>query len=215
MIFPNNYFLKESDKVVTIAEVADRIGEHIGTQAGLQTEIKKICYGVECLLVILLSIAIILMLGWLCGVFMETALITFSALLMKHIIGGPHLSGFLRCTGFSALILIGAAWLLNIYGSPSPWWFITLAVLGSGIVLLYGPMFNSEYKFNKRQVRFRKILSAFILVLLAGLNIWRYDLWLAALMLGVLLTVMLRTPIGIWTFQWLEQISKGKEAQSA
>jgi accessory gene regulator protein AgrB len=198
--------------MITIAEAADRIGEFIGEQAELQSEVKKICYGIECLLIMLISITIILGLGWLCGVFKETAMITLAALLMKYIIGGPHLSGFSRCTSFSVLILISAAWLLKAYGNPLPLWLIALAAFWGSAALLYGSMLASEFNFSKKQIRTRKILGVFVLVLLAGLNIWRYDL--SAPMVGAWLTVMLRTPIGILIVHWVEQITKGKEVQS-
>jgi accessory gene regulator protein AgrB len=198
--------------MITIAAVADRIGEYIGKQAELPSEVKHLCYGVECLLVLLLNMGIILALGWICGAFKETALITLSALFMKHIIGGPHLSGFLRCTGFSALVLVGSAWLLKIYGSPSYWWLMILAIMGICSILLCGLMLGPEFKFSKKQLRSRKILGVLVLTLLACLNIWRRDLWLTATLIGVLLTVMLRTPIGVLIVQWVEQITKRKEA---
>jgi accessory gene regulator protein AgrB len=207
--------MKGSNKVVTIADVADRIGEHIGEQAGLQTEeVKRLCYGVECLLVMLLSIVIILAAGWFCGVFVETAFITLAALFMKHIIGGPHLSGLLRCIGFSALILVGSAWLLRIYGSPSFWWFAILALLGSGVILLYGPLLATEFHFSEKQIGYRKILGVFLLMALTSLNIWHRQPRLTASIIGILVTIMLRTPIGVWIVHWVETITKRKEAQS-
>jgi len=105
--------------------------------------------------------------------------------------------------------------LLKANSNPSPWWFVTLAVLGSSVVLIYGPMFAPEYKFSMKQVRCRKSLGAFVLALLTVLNIWCQNRWLTFLIAGVILSVMLRTPIGVWIVQQLEQITKEKEVHFA
>lgn len=198
--------------MITIAEVSDHIGEYIGEQAGLQTEVKKICYGVECSLIMLISIGFILGIGWLCGVFKETLLITLSALFMKHIIGGPHLSGFVRCTVLSALILAGAGWALKTFGTPSPWWLLVLTVAGCGIILLYGPLFASDFHCSGQQIKLRKLLGILFLTFLSIFNIWFYSRGLIYLNIGALVTVLLRTPAGVLIVNRLEQITKGKEA---
>lgn len=199
--------------MITIADAADQIGEYIGRQAGLQSEVKKICYGVECLLVMSLSIGIITGLGWLCGVFAETALITLTALLMKYIIGGPHLSGFLRCTGFSAFIFISSAWLLKAGGNSLHWWIIILAFFGCGAILLYRPLLAPECNSGIKQTRLRKFLCVLLLMLLCGLNYGYRNLGSISLLTGAILTILLRTPIGILIVQRVEQITKGKEVQ--
>lgn len=201
--------------MITIAEVSDHIGEYIGEKAGLQAEVKKICYGIECLVIMVISIGFILGIGWLCGAFKETVLITLAALFMKHIIGGPHLSGFVRCTAFSALILAGAGWAFKTLGAPSPWWLFILATVGCGVILLYGPLLAPEFHFSEQQIKFRKWFGVFTLAFLSLFNIWFYSIWLTALNIGALITVLLRTPAGVWMFHWLEQITKGKEAQDA
>ncbi|HBF36184.1 MAG TPA: hypothetical protein DDW50_02560 [Firmicutes bacterium] len=200
--------------MVTIAKISDNIGEYIGEQAGLQTETKKICYGVECILIMIISLGIILMFGWLLGAFKETILITLAALFMKHIIGGPHLSGFIRCTTFSALILAGAGWALKTFGAPSPWWLFILAMIGCGVVLLYGPLLAEEFHFSEQQIKGRKVLGVFFLIFLSGCDIFFSSVWLTAVNIGFLLTIMLRTPAGVLIVQWVEQLTKGKEAQS-
>jgi accessory gene regulator protein AgrB len=200
--------------MITIASVADHIGEYIGEQAELQSEVKKICYGVECTLVLLINIGIILALGWLCGAFKETALITLAALVMKHIIGGPHLSGFVRCTVLSTVILAGAGWAFKTLGAPSPWWLLVLAIAGCGIIWLYGPLFAADFHCSGQQIKFRKLLGVFFLALLSIFNIWFYSRGLIYLNIGALVTVSLRTPAGVLIVNGLEQLTKGKEAQS-
>ncbi len=200
--------------MVTIAEVADHVGEYIGEKAGLQSEVKKICYGIECLSIMAISIGFILAVGWLGGALRETFWITFAALWMKHIIGGPHLSGFVRCTVFSALILAGSGWALKTLGLPSPWWLLALATAGCCVVLLYGPLLAPDFDFSKQQIKSRKRFGVITLASLSLLNIWFVSTWLSALNIGVLITVLLRTPAGVWIVHGLEQITKGKEAQS-
>jgi accessory gene regulator B len=200
--------------MISIAEVADRIGERLGEQSGLKSEVKKLCYGIECLLIMSISISIFLGCGWFCGAFKETAVITLAALVMKHIIGGPHLSGFLRCTGFSTLILVGAAWLLKSHGSPSPWCLLVLAALGSVIIWFYGPLLPSELNLNKHRVKIRRVAGISILIVVTGLLTWHPNLWLTSLMIGFLLTILLRTPIGVLIVQWIEKITNRKEVLS-
>ncbi len=200
--------------MVTIADVADHVGEYIGEKAGLQSEVKKICYGIECLSIMVISIGFILGVGWLCGAFKETLWITFAALFMKHIIGGPHLSGFVRCTAFSALILAGSGWALKTLETPSPWWLLALATAGCCVVLLYGPLLAQDFDFNEQQIKSRKRFGVITLASLSLLNIWFDSTWLTALNIGVLITVLLRTPAGVWIVHWLELITKGKEAQT-
>jgi accessory gene regulator protein AgrB len=157
------------------------------------------------------SLCFILIVGWICGAFNETLLITFAALFMKHFIGGPHLSGFIRCTGFSAFMLVGTSWLLRTFGIPPYEWLIVLSILGIIVVLYYGPLFASDFNFNKNQVKIRKFLGALVLILLVCLNIRYRNIGVTSLLFGALLTVMLRAPIGVFIVQGIEKLTKGTE----
>ena len=78
---------------MTIAQLADEIGVAICKQAGLEEETKRICYGVEYILLWLISQTFVLCIGFLVGAFIETVAVMIGAIVMKYIIGGSHLSG--------------------------------------------------------------------------------------------------------------------------
>lgn len=153
--------------MLTIAKIADRIGENICKKAGLESEVKTVCYGVEVTLVSAISVAAMLLIGWLFGFFLQVFPIAIASLLMKTIVGGPHLSGFLRCLGFSSLLIVGAAFLYKYnYLSFSLAIGVVLLLLGLVVIWRYAPMLTSGKTISKDEINKRRFWAAIFWLIL-------------------------------------------------
>lgn len=198
--------------MMTIAKLSDRIGEHISKEAGLESEVAKICYGIECLLVFSLNLTAILTAGWLANAFKETLIIAMGTLLMKYIIGGPHLSGFSRCVGYSILFIVGLALLLKYYYlSFSPYLLLFLLTAGFIIIWFFAPMVTTDKVFSQPQVIRRKILGIVVLFILVLTNLLVAEFYFQGLLIGVLLSIFNISPVGSNLVKWVDRITKRKE----
>lgn len=196
----------------TIAQLSDRLGEHIGKKAGLEWEIGKISYGVECVFVFLFSIGTILFFGWLTDTFRETLMITLGYFLMKSLIGGPHLSGFLRCLGYSVFLIVGTGFLFKTgYENFSLLLLIILTVTGSLVIFNYAPMLTVNKHFTGEQNIRRRLIAVTLLLIVAVINIfaWNYN-WIG-LLIGISISVFNISPVGSSLVQWVDSVTKRKE----
>jgi accessory gene regulator protein AgrB len=143
--------------MLTIAKIADRIGENICQKAGLESELKTVCYGVEVTLVSVFSVAGVLLTGWILGIFDQVLPIAIASLLMKTIVGGPHLSGFTRCLGFSSLLIVGSAYLYKYnYLNFSLAIGVFLLLLGLVVIWRYAPMLTAGKIISKDEINKRR-----------------------------------------------------------
>lgn len=194
--------------MITISRVADEIGEHICKQAGLDSEVKKICFGVEVIMVMAISIATTITLGTLLGIFDETLIVISSALLVKFLIGSPHLSGFFRCLVYSVAIILAGSWLSSIY----PVWLTDNTALALGLfnlsVLIYMPLSPSYRTLERRQVITRKFTVGFMILSYAVLYINHPNLFYAGALIGISLSILNTSPVGVNFTKWLDRITK-------
>ena len=86
-----------------------------------------------------------------------------------------------------------------------------MAIVGCGVIMIYGPLLAPEFHFNEQQLKLRKLIGILSLILLSSFNILFYNIWLSYFNIGVLITVTLRTPAGVLIVNWVEQLTKGKE----
>ncbi len=194
--------------MTSISQVADRIGEHICKRTDLETEVKKISFGIEVIMVISVSILAMIALGGVLGIFRETLLVTFAAFTMKFVIGGPHLSGFFRCLIYSIVLILGGAWLCSMYqiwlNAPTVLFLLLLNIL----VILYTQLAPSYRTFNNIQT-FRRKLAATILVLISVmLHLEFFTLWGAGALIGFSISILNISPLGTNFVKWLERITK-------
>lgn len=194
--------------MVTISQVADQIGAHICKQAGLESELKKICFGIEVIMVMSVSIMIIIAFGGALGIFHETIIITLAGFLMKFIIGGPHLSGYFRCLVYSATLVLGGAWLCNIYQL----WLttsITLLLMATDFSIIISSQLAPSYRvFNHKQVIARKTLVIFIILVSLITYLIQFNLWSAGALIGFSISILNISPVGINFVKWLDRITK-------
>jgi len=194
--------------MVTISQVADQIGAHISKQAGLESELKKICFGIEVIMVMSVSIMSIIVFGGVFGIFHETIIVTLAAFLMKFIIGGPHLSGFFRCLIYSATLILGGAWLCNIYQLwlTAP---IALLLLMVDFLLIVSTQLAPSYRvFNRKQVITRKTLVIFLIIISSITYLLHFNLWSAGALIGFSISIINISTPGTNFVRWLDRITK-------
>ncbi len=200
--------------MTTIAEFADRFGKYISEKAGYQAELKKICYGVECILVIFITLAFMLLFGFICGVFRETMIIFSGMLIMKYIIGGPHLSGLSRCIGLSAILTVSAAWLLKLGFLEIPAELLFLPYLAGFIIIQrYAPILTMDKASSQQHKKARQNLAKIELLILILINIFNPNSWWYGVFIGSLLAIGLVSPGGVKFIYWVETITKPKEVR--
>ena len=194
--------------MTNISQVADRIGEHICKGAGLESEVKKICFGVEVIMVMSISILTIIALGGVLGIFRETLVVTLAAFLMKLIIGGPHLSGFLGCLTYSAALVCSGAWLGSIYKS----WLnpkVTLLILLLDLLIIFAVKLAPSYRtFNSSQTLKRKGLALILLFVSIIIYLEQFNLLGAGALIGFSISILNISPVGTNFVKWLDRITK-------
>lgn len=194
--------------MTTISQVADQIGEHICKQSGMESELKKICFGIEVIMVMLISIIITIVFGAVFGLFAETSIVISSALLVKFLIGGPHLSGFFRCLIYSVALILVGAWFCHIY----PVWLNQDIALLLGLfvlTILIGMRLLPSYRTLKRkQVITRKIVVGFMMFCYTILYIYDPNLFYAGALIGISISILNTSPVGVNFTKWLEWITK-------
>lgn len=194
--------------MTTISQVADRIGEHICKQAGLESELKKICFGIEVMLVMSVSILIILFFGIVLGVFKETCIITLTALFMKFIIGGPHLSGFFRCQIYSAILILSGA---SLYKIQEVWLttpFILFILTLNLMIIAIFQLAPSYCIYDQKQTITRKFLAMF-LVIITIISYLQFDnLFSVGALIGFTISIINISPVGTSFVRWLDRITK-------
>lgn len=194
--------------MTTISQVADRIGEHICKQAGLEPELKKVCFGLEVMMVMSVPIMFMIALGGVLGIFRETIIITLTAFLMKFIIGGPHLSGFFRCLVYSTVLILVGAWLCNTHKLwlTAP---VALFLLPFDLLIIISAQLAPSYRtFNRKQVFTRKTLAIFLIVISLILYLQSFNLLSAGALIGFLISILNISPVGTNFVKWLDHITK-------
>lgn len=194
--------------MVTITRIADEIGEHICKQAGLESELKKICFGIEVILVMSISFIMTIIFGAVLGMLNETMIVISSALAVKFLIGSPHLSGFLRCLLYSiALILIGA-WLCSIYAvwlTSNIAWILGLFNL---VILSCMPLRPSYRSLEIKQIITRKLVIGFMIFSCLILYINYPGLLYSGALIGISISILNTSPVGVKFTKWLDRITK-------
>ncbi len=194
--------------MTTISQIADGIGEHICKQAGLELEIKKVCFGIEIIMMMTVSIAVTVTLGSVFGLISETLIVTLNALLIKFIIGGSHLSGFLRCLIYSSAVILLGAWLCSIY----PVWLtvnmVLLLALINLVIMIIMPLLVSYRTLKRKQEIIRKLLVILMVLFYSLLYINHSDKFYAGALIGISISVLNITPVGVNFTKWLDHITK-------
>ncbi|MCL6590781.1 MAG: accessory gene regulator B family protein [Firmicutes bacterium] len=196
--------------MLTIAKIADQIGENICKKAGLESEINTVSYGVEVTLVSVISVTVVLFSGWLLGVFIQVLPIALASLLMKTIIGGPHLSGFTRCLGFSAFLITGAAFLDKYhYLNFGPGLGVVLLLVGLAVIWRWAPMVTVERIISKDEINKRRFWGT-VFWLVCGL----VAIFLkpasggGGLFIGASIAIFNISPLGVNLVKGVENITK-------
>ncbi len=194
--------------MITISQVADQMGTHICKQAGIESELKKICFGIEVMMVMLISVLIMISLGGVLGVFHETVIVTLTGFLMKFIIGGPHLSGFFRCLVYSIALVLGGAWLCQVYQLWLTAPVVLLLLLLDLLIILTVQLAPSYRAFSRKQTIGRKALALFLLIISTIFVLENFLLWSAGALIGFSISIINISPLGTNVVKWLDQISK-------
>lgn len=194
--------------MTNISQVADQIGTHIGKQAGLESELNKICFGIEVIMVMSVSIMFMLALGGVLGFFREAVIVTITAFLMKFIIGGPHLSGFFRCLIYSTVLILTGAWICNIHRLllNTPVTLILFAI--DNILIIHAQLAPSYRTFNQRQIITRKSLAIFLIIISLIIYLSHFNLWGAGALIGFSISILNISPVGTNFVRWLDLITK-------
>ena len=194
--------------MISISQVADRIGEHICKMADLESEVKKICFGVEVIMMMMISILSTFVFGGALGVFRETLIVTFAAFVMKFIIGGSHLSGFFRCFIYSIIFVLSGAWLCSIYqiwlNPPT----VLLLLLLNILVIHYAQLAPSYRTFDNIQVFKRKLTATVLVLISAILCLEFFTFWSSGALIGFSISILNISPAGANFVKWLEHITK-------
>lgn len=194
--------------MVTITRIADEIGEHICKQAGLESELKKICFGIEVILVMLISIVLTIIFGAALGMLSETMIVISSALVVKFLIGSPHLSSFFRCLLYSIAIILIGAWLCSVY----PFWLTSNIALILGLfnlVILIGMPLRPSYRsLAIKQILTRKLAIGFMIFSCLILYIKYPSLLYAGALIGISISILNTSPVGVNFTKWLDRITK-------
>lgn len=196
----------------TIAQLADVIGNRICEKADLKFRVKEVCYGVECILVILISIWFFLVIGWVLGSFKETLFITIGSILMKSVVGGPHLSGLSRCIGFSAVFIVGLAMLFKFNYLNFPWQLlIVLLVISIIVIFRYAPLLTPDKKFNEAQKILRCILATLMILVVISFNLVTPSFWITGFLIVNLFAIFNISPLGVALTNRVETFTAKKE----
>lgn len=196
--------------MISIAEVADKIGMHICEQGEMKEKFKVVAYGVEIILVVLISLVIINICGALAGMFPETLFVSIFALIMRYIIGGSHLSGFSRCLGFSTFMVLLFAALAKLHFGPVHQLVNSgMLVLAIGIILRHAPLMSFEHKNPLAEKRLRKVLAICLLTGIFALAIFSGNPHYHWTYFGLLLAILNVSPAGILLVNQFEKITKG------
>lgn len=192
--------------MITISQVADRIGEHICKKAGVESELNKICFGIEVIMVMSISIFAMIAVGGVLGMFWEALLVTFAAIIMKFIIGGPHLSGFFRCLVYSTILICGGAWFGSIYqlwlSTP-----VTLLLLLLDLLIILNVQLAPSYKtYTRSQTLVRKAVASSLPLISAIVFLEIPDSWSASALIGFTISILNISPMGTNLVRWLDQI---------
>lgn len=196
--------------MITIAEVADKIGMHICEQGEMREQFKVVAYGVEIILVILISLVLINLCGAALGLFPETLFVSVSVLIMRYIVGGSHLSGFSRCLGFSGVMVLLFAGLAKLDVGP-----IGLIIdsgmlpVGIGIILRHAPLMSFQNKDPRAEKRLRKVVGSCLLTGVFALSVFSTNPHFHWIYLGLLLATLNISPAGILVVNTVEKITKG------
>lgn len=133
-------------------------------------KVAMVRYVFETILSFILSVGVLVLIAWLCGVFKEALLIATAGAFLKNFTGGLHLGTPLRCAVGGAVILVGVAYLsilLPITAIPEPILILILIAVNL-IVNLKAPVESKGKPLNDKQ---KKVLAALsrIIVLLVSL----------------------------------------------
>jgi len=194
--------------MITIAQFADIIGAHICEKADLKSRVKEVCYGVECILIILLSFCFFMVIGWLAGVFRETLMITIGMLIMKYMVGGPHLSKLSRCMGFSAIFVIGLSMLFKSGYLYFPrWLLIGILLISFTVIFRYAPLLSPGKEFDDAQKGWRRVFAALMLLIIITLQIITPAFWINGFLIGNLFAIFNITPLGVTLVKRVEDFT--------
>ncbi|HOJ79034.1 MAG TPA: accessory gene regulator B family protein [Bacillota bacterium] len=183
--------------MITIAEVADRVGAYLHRQTDNKYDLKKICYGVEVCLVFTLSFLIMVLMGSLLGTFEETILVVLASFIMKSFTGGPHLSGYFRCVSLSSLIIVCCSYA----ASKSELWLtdpllFLIGLNGILILMFYLPNRENFSLIDSQQAYIRKNISLVLFIAVWLMTVLMKTIFFYSILLGFLIPIVIITPIG-------------------
>ncbi len=199
----------------TIADIADQWGAYLCKKTGQEAELKTVCYGLEAFLVFLVDIVTIFILGLLCGVFYQTALVMCSLLLMRSLVGGSHLSGFVRCLLFSSLMIMGVILSFKYYfiAQFSVLFAIVACLLSIYLIFRYAPVLVAWKDFSQQKVwRMRLNASGLMLLVTVVYLFWQND-WTKYLLIGNYLAVLNVTPLMQLAVTFVEKHTNMKDKE--
>jgi accessory gene regulator protein AgrB len=198
---------------MTIAQVADRIGEHICEQTARESEVKKVCFGVELMLTMAIFIISTLVLGGMMGLFLETGILLAVMMAVKFMIGGNHLSGFLPCLILSTCLVIFGAGTTHFYTHWLSFGAVAVLVIIDLTLLLLFPLHPSYRDFNPRQTFKRKFCTSLLLLFSALIYLNHVNLFCAGLLIGFSIAILTMSPLGASFITRLDKMlqRKGEE----
>jgi accessory gene regulator B len=194
--------------MINIAQIADRIGEHICKGAELESELKKVCFGIEVMLVMVISFITTILLGGFLGMLNETLIIILTAMLVKFIIGGSHLSSFFRCLIYSITITLFGALICKNYSIWLNNYIAVILFTIDLIILLKAPLFPSYRVLERKQIITRKFLVSILLCISLWFYFYQANLFSSGALIGFSLSIINISPAGANFMKWLDKVPK-------
>ncbi|MEK3889896.1 accessory gene regulator ArgB-like protein [Bacillus sp. FSL K6-3431] len=162
-------------------------------------------FGFTILFNLVSTIILLIVTGWLLGIFLITLQVGLSFMILRMLSGGAHLDHSLACSITSLIVIVACAWL-----PASPSMVYSYIVISIVLVLRYAPYYE-KHQMKHSLLWERKKKRAAIIWLALSLVIYEY-FGQPGFVFGAFLQAGLLTPIGITFIHKLNAIvMKGGE----
>ena len=152
------YLRKEKGVIVMIHEISKRISLSLLNRNLIKDELIEVyVYGTELFLSFILTSAVILILGSILNLFVETLIFMVLFIGIRRIVGGFHANSYFRCF-ISTVASYSVIMILSKYCPFSPVFSLITTIVGSAIIAVWGPVENVHKKISEeKKLKFRKI----------------------------------------------------------